>query len=1104
MLRLILGRAGTGKTGMIMEEIRRRVAAEQGGNILIVPEQYSYEAERELLRLAGDTASLYAEVLSFTRLAHAVAREVGGSARVYTDKGGRALQMALALQRCAPELRLYGSARQRSETIRPLLSAMDELRCGCIGGDELREAAGACTGQLRQKLLDLALLQEAMAALEQQTGADPGTRLDTLADDIPRSALLRGGQIYIDGFTDFTAQERRVIRQLWLCGDVTVCLTCAGLNEEREEFASAARTALSLRREAVEDGVPVKELQVPDNGEEGPLGFLEKQLFSYTDISRDGEGRIRLITAPDAAAECELAAGEALRLVRETGCRWRDIAIAVRGFEDYRPLLESAFARAGVPLYLSHRADVLEKPLPTLILSAFAVVSGGWSYEDVFTYLKTGLTPLAPEQVDELENYVLLWDIRGGAWWGERPWRQHPEGYNKEYTGEVNERLRRIDGLRRQVAAPLRALQEGGREAKTAREQCRVTAAFWDAISLGERLDGHAGALRKLGREQEAEECLQLWDVAVEALEQCARVLGDSPMDPEEFARLFKLLLSQYDVGTIPVAVDRVTAGDFDRMRRRSLRHLLVLGATDERLPRIDGEGGVFTDSERETLRTLSLEVEDGDDRLSREFSLIYNVFTLPSESLWVSRPLFTSGGQEQRASFVSERIARLFSLSEEAGDLTEARSGSYRGALELAASGNAEARAYFEGDAEAESELERLSRAAAYRRGSLGRDGVRALYGSEPWLTASRIDTFAACKFQYFLRYGLRARPREAAGFNPPDLGTFLHHVLERCAREAGERGGFAAVSDEQVREMAGRYTEEYIHEHLEDFREKSPRFVYLFRRLQKTVEQVVLDTAGELRNSDFRPLDFELNFSGEEDLGPERLGEGESSLVLTGQVDRVDGWEKDGKLYIRVTDYKTGRREFSLSDVWYGMNLQMLLYLFALQREGERRYGKPVEPAGVLYVPARDEIIRAPAMLTDQEILAEKAKKLRRSGLLLDEEAVLRAMEKGGEGFRYLPLKLNKDKEIAGDALASAEQLGQLSGYIAELLQEMAGELRRGSIQADPWYRSSSEGACVYCSYFDACRFDETRDKPRYKTNLKAPEFWKKLEERRDKECP
>ena len=184
--------------------------------------------------------------------------------------------------------------------------------------------------------------------------------------------------------------------------------------------------------------------------------------------------------------------------------------------------------------------------------------------------------------------------------------------------------------------------------------------------------------------------------------------------------------------------------------------------------------------------------------------------------------------------------------------------------------------------------------------------------------------------------------------------------------------------------------------------------------------------------------------------------------------------------------------------------MNLQMLLYLFALQREGERRYGKPVEPAGVLYVPARDEIIRAPAMLTDQEILAEKAKKLRRSGLLLDEEAVLRAMEKGGEGFRYLPLKLNKDKEIAGDALASAEQLGQLSGYIAELLQEMAGELRRGSIQADPWYRSSSEGACVYCSYFDACRFDETRDKPRYKTNLKAPEFWKKLEERRDKECP
>ena len=1099
MLQLILGRAGTGKTARIIEEIRSRVETGEGGNILIVPEQYSYEAERELLRVAGDTASLYAEVLSFTRLAHTVARELGGSARVYTDKGGRALQMALSLRETAFDLRVYGSVGQRIENIRPLLAVMDELRYGCIGSEQLRAAAGQCSGQLRDKLLDLSQLQEAFLTQQQLTGADPLTRLDTLAEQIPESAVLKGAHIYIDGFTDFTVQERRIIRQLWRCADVTVCLTCGELDESSEEFASAARTARSLRREADEDGVPAQELRIPDAEDTSPLHFLERNLFTYSDERRDSEGRISLITAPGMAEECELAAGEVLRLVRETGCRWRDIAIAVRGFEDYGRTLQSTFERYGIPLYASVRTDILQKPLPALILSAFAVIDGGWSYEDVFACLKTELMPLSREECDELENYVLLWDIHGAAWLSERPWRQHPAGYNQTFDEAAAEQLRRLDELRRRVAAPLRKLQEAGRAASTALEQCRALSDFWDDIELGAKLDERAASLRSLGREQEAEECFQLWDMAVEALEQCARVLGDTPMTQEEFARLFRLLLSEYDVGTIPVAIDRVNAGDFDRMRRRSLRHLLVLGCTDERLPRVTGEGGVFTDTEREQLRVLDLEVEDGDDRLSREYSLLYNVLTLPSDTLWLSRPLYLSDGSAQRPSFVTERIAKLFSLEERFGDLPEARSSARSGVLELAAAGNAEARSWFEGDSEEEARLALLSRAAAMPRGTLGAEGVRSLYGSNPHLTASRIDTFAACKFQYFLRYGLKAKPREAAGFDPPALGTFLHSILESCAKEAAEKGGFRVLSDEDVREMAGRYTEEYIHNELEDFREKSPRFIYLFQRLRKTVEQVVLDTAGELRRSDFTPLDFELNFSDEDDLHPLRLGEGEGALVLTGQADRVDGWEKDGKLYLRITDYKTGHKSFSLADVWYGMGLQMLLYLFALQKEGEARYGKPVESAGVLYVPARDEIIKAPARLTDEEILAEKSKKLRRSGLLLSDEEVLSAMEQTEGDYRYLPVKLNKDKAVVGDALATAEQLGQLSEYIEELLQDMAKELRRGSILADPWYRSDSEGACAWCSYYDACHFDGERDHPRYKLNLKAPEFWERLGERR-----
>ena len=1095
MLHLILGRAGSGKTAEILRSIHAH--AESGGkSILIVPEQYSHEAEKELLRLCGDSASLYAEVLSFSRLALSVARETGGSARHYADKPGRLLQMALALSAAEGALTLYGGSGRRADRLKPLLSALDELHYGCITPAMLRAAAGEVSPQLRAKLSDLALLQEAMDAVTEHSDADPLSKYDLLCEQLPQSRTLPQTHIYIDGFTDFTLQEQRVIRELCKLTEVTVCLGCDSLSEPSEEFALSAKTALLLRAAAQEENIQSEVVIQPSPPSDDPLEFLEENLFSYTEERRDGKGSIRLALAGSISEECELCAGEALRLLRETGCRYRDIAIAVRGFEDYRSVLESTFRRYGLPLYMTRKSDLLQKALPTVLLSAYAVVENGWSYEDVFTYVKTGLALLDREECDELENYVLLWDIKGNAWKSEKPWRQHPDGYNQPFTPETEARLARIDALRRRLAAPLMLLEERSKAASTAREQCRAAADFWEALELETHLEAHNAELRSLGREQEAQECEQLYDTAAEALEQCARILGDTPLDREEFARLFTLLLSEYSIGTIPVAVDRISAGDFDRMRRRHIRHLLILGSTDSRLPALQQEKGVFTGTEREQLRSLNLSIEDEDDFLSREFGLIYNVISLPSESLWLSRPLLDADGSETRPSFVSERIMKLFSLPEEPFSLLQTRARSRATAFALACGGNEEAMAAFAGEEE-ETDLLRLRESARISRGQLGQQGVRRLYGSEPWLTASRVDCLAACKFQYFLRYGLKAKPRQSAGFDPPALGTFLHYILESCARECSENGGFASYTDEALREMAGRYTEEYIHTELQDFREKSARFVYLFRRLRSTVEQIVLDTAGELRRSDFAPLDFELNFSDTEGLSGMKFGQGEDGLILTGTPDRVDGWEHEGKLYLRVMDYKSGHKSFSLTDVWYGMGLQMLLYLLALGRAGQERYGKSVVEAGVLYVPARDELIRSPQRLSDEEILKEKAKALRRSGLLLDDEAVIRAMEHGEDGFRYLPVKLNKSGEPAGDALATAEQLGLLSAYVEQLLGDMAKELKRGSIAADPWYKSESESACVLCSYYDACHFDEKNDKRRYKVTLKAPEFWEKLRE-------
>ncbi len=1104
MLRLLLGRAKSGKTALVMEEIAARAKRKEPGNLLLVPEQYSHEAETELLRVCGDSLSLYGEVLSFTRLYQRVAAELGFWNRTALDAGGRRLCLARALDAVGGRLQVFGAARRQTSLHFSLLSAIDECKTGLVGADALRAfAAGAPAGDgLGAKLADLALLLEAYDAVAAQSGLDPLDRLNLLAERIGESGTARC-HFWIDGFTDFTAQQNAVLAALLRAGaEVTVCLTAAGLDEDHEIFEPSRRAALRLQRLAKEAGVPWEILLRRE--EEAPgtaMQFLERELFAFDEARWEGDTEaVALLRCGGVDEECEAAAARCLELVRHTGCRWRDIAVAARDFERYRPALESAFRRYGVPLYTARRSDILSKPLPTLISAAYAAVCRGWEYADVMGYFKTGLAGLDPGETDTLENYAFLWTLHGGAWSEDEDWTQHPRGFGLEFDPESEALLAELNALRRRCMQPLWVLAERAGAAATAAEQARAMADFFDALRLPEQLSRRAEQLRALGMVQEAAEYVQLWEIAAGALEQCFHILGDAEMDAETFGQLYLLTLSAYDVGSIPLSLDKVSAGDMSRMRRRHLRHLIVLGCDSETLPSVAPVEGIFTDEDREALSGAGISLgESADRRLEREFALLYNCLTLPSETVCMS---WTSAGAVQPA-FVVRRSAQLFGSAPERADLASCRMEAPGPALELAAGALRRGHGP-ESDAawqcfsrRGESgTLERLRSAAALTRGRLSPGAVRALYGDRLRLSATRADKLAGCGFGYFMEFGLRAKPRKSAAFTPPELGSFMHDVLEGVAREIQERGGFARAEQAAVEALCDKYVERYVHERLLDFRQKSPRFVYLFRRLTGDVKAVVLDMTEELKQGDFVPLDFELDFGDRAAFPPIELGSGEGSLALVGKADRVDGWLHEDKLYLRIMDYKTGRKAFSLSDVWYGMGLQMLLYLFALERVGRERYGREIVPAGVLYVPARDVLISARAGLSPEEIMREKAKQLRRSGVLLDDSAVLDAMERG-ESPRYLPIRYNKDGRAAGDALASAERLGLLSRHVDKTLQALARELREGSIAADPWYRSQTENACRFCDYVEACQFRTGEDHPRYLASLKSGEVWEKLEQ-------
>ena len=1105
MLKLLLGRAGSGKTTAML-----RAAARNGGErrqLILVPEQASHDTERALCAVAGNQVSLYAEVLSFTRLASRVFSqpEVGGVAVPTLDPGGRLLLMYAALKSVSGHLSVYQRPSRKPAFLTGLLATLDECKQYQVTPAALAGAGEETGGREGEKLRDLGLIFGAYDALTARTAADPRDRLTRLAEGLKKGAYAGGMDVYVDGFTDFTPQQGLVLRQLLAqARSVTVALTCGALDGEGESgiFAPARRTAAFLLRLAKEAGTTVEAAHWTGPGapRTAALAHVEAQLFAdVPDVWQEPAPAVELFQADSPRSEVERTAAEVLRLVREEGCRFRDIAVTGRGFDAYAPLVEEVFGRYGIPVFLDGMTDILQRPVFAVVTGALDTVAGEYAYDETFRYLKTGLTDLDRDDVDVLENYVLKWDLKGSRWTQKADWTMHPRGYGFAWEEEDRTVLERVNAARRRVTGPLETLRKN--RDQTGRGQATALYRFLEDIGLPDKLAARSETLRRWGELQRAEEDRQLWDILCGGLEQCARLLDQAPMELPEFAQLLKLALSQYDVGSIPVSLDRVTAGEAARMGGRAVKALFLLGADDSAIPQTAPAPGLLTDDDRSLLSSFGLELSPRlADKLDREMTIVYEACARPTERLTVSWAARGPQGEERRPSFLVGRLRLLFphNRTVEEGSLNGAfRLAAPRPALEMAGR-SARVRRALCALPEWRERVERLERAAELTRGSLSPAAVSALYGRRVPMSASRMDKYKSCHFSYFMQYGLKARARQAAGFQAPEYGTFVHYVLEHVLQDETCRG---TADKKAVEGRIKAIMEDYIREELGGLENKTPRFVYLFQRLVRPVTQVVRNVLDELAHSQFQPIDFELGFGTGDGLPPVELTVDGVTVSVSGFVDRVDGWVHDGRLYLRVVDYKTGKKSFDLTEVWNGLGLQMLLYLFTLEDRGEQYYGQPVEGAGVLYLPARDAVIRGSRTMSDEAWRKQLDKELTRSGLVLDDPEVLAAMETPGEkGYRFLPLKVSKTTgAISGEALASAERLGKLGGHIQATLRDICREIAEGNISADPFWRGPEKNACRYCDYAAACHFEPGRggDCKRWLPGLSAQEFWTLVEE-------
>ena len=1099
MLTILIGRAKTGKSDTML----RRMAelGESSQQILLVPEHASHQAEVDVCSACGDTASRHAEVLSFRRLGERVLSITGGIADVTLDNGGKLLTLQRALLETAPQMTVYRKPSQKVGFLEQMLALFDELRSYEVTPEILYQQAQDIDGATHDKLTDLSLLYAAYEARLRRPGLDARDRMTKLCDHLEESGYVRDKDIFIDGFTYFNAQERRALA-IFLRQARSVTVTLLGEVNSREEiFEPTLKTMSMLERLAASEGKPVKLLSLTNN-DSSALGHLERHFFGEN-LPYEGDSTvIRLREAATVYSEVEQTAADIRRLLAAGKCRCRDITVAARNMTEYAGTIETVFERYGIPVYLSRRSDILEKPVLSLLTGVLSSISNGYEYEDMFRWLKTGLAGLTAEECDLLENYVLKWDIHGQTWLRDEDWTENPDGYGAPWNDRRQAVLTQVNQLRRRVREPLERLAAGLKAGETARDYVEALYGFMEELKLETALTERMHA--QAGRMQEAEETAQLWEILCGVLDQFVEILGEEHLEQSEFERLFRLVLTQYSVGTIPVALDQVSVSEITRNDRHTTSYLFLLGANDHVLPDPGQSGGLLNEDDRQALALRGVELAPtGMERMGIELQNLYAALAQPTAGLTVSYPVTDVSGSELRPAFVVERLRKLFPelrVEHERADKAY-RLSAVEPALEMAGQDpDGPLWRYFQQEPDCARHLSAMERAAAARRGSLSPAAVRAIYGERVSMTASRLERMRSCHFAYFMEYGLRAKPREPASFDAPQIGTFLHYLLENVTRDVLGQGGFAAVDNKELHRLTRQYIDQYAEQELHNFQNRTPRFRYLFNRLQTNAYAIIDQVAEELRHSDFVPMAFELGFGGKDGTLPAvTISRPDGELRVGGKVDRVDGWIKDDKLYLRVVDYKSGKKKFDLANVRMGLDIQMLLYLFALQKEGAEFFGKEIEPAGVLYLPARDEILPAERGISQEALQKEREKTLKRSGLLLEDPAVLQAMEHEAlTEPHYLPLRVGKDGNLSG-SLASAARLGKLGTYVDKLLGQISDELRSGNIDADPCCHSEEDSQCRFCDWVSACQFRDGRDRDRlrYILPVKPEEFWKELEE-------
>ena len=1112
-LRFCFGPSGSGKSHRIYEEIMQRAAEEPGRNFLIiVPDQFTMQTQKDLVMRSDRDGILNIDVLSFGRLSHRILEEVGTKEMPVLDDTGKSLVLQKVAADLKEQLPAMGSLLHKQGYIHEVKSAISEFMQYGISSQDMDKLITSAQkrGALAMKLKDLKTLYRGFQDYIRDHFITTEETLDVLRRSLSKSKILKGSVVVFDGFTGFTPIQNRLIQELMrVCAETIVTVTI-GVGEdpykmdgEQKLFHLSKKTVADLEKLAaeaeVERGEDLFVKGGPNRFAKAPaLHYLEQNLFRYQYEPYAGEQQeIHMFEALSPREEVHQTALYIRHLIREQGMTYRDIAVVIGDLEGYASYVETEFGQLEIPCFLDRTRGIVLNPMIEYIKSALQLYIKDFSYDTVFHFLRSGMADISREEIDELENYVIRTGARGYRTYSRLFTRRTEELQgNAEGSEQAEEKtMERLNRIRQQFMDAVEILHMGSQE--KAGDYVSHLYDFLEQNQVQQKLLNYQQQFEKEGDLSRAREYAQIYRLVMDLLDQVYELLGEEEISRQEFADILEAGFGEITVGTIPQNVDRIVVGDMERTRLKQVKVLFFLGVNDGSIPKNASKGGIISDMDREFLIESGTEMAPSPrQQMYIQRLYLYLNMTKPSEQLYLSYAKVNSEGKGIRPSYLIDTVRKLFPAMSVEYPQNRSRLEQIEGRQEGARYLAEELREYVEGTLPEEERQDfylmyrayeadaagrdLLTRAAfrRYRESGLSRIVARALYGQQLENSVSRLETYAACACRHFLQYGLSLQEREEFGFEASDMGTVYHAVLENFAGKLAESNltwwdfteDFAAKAvKESVEAYAATYGETVLY--------SSARNEYAITRMSRILTRTVLTLQKHLKQGSFQPDDYELSFRFAEDLDSIHVDLSEDEKMhLQGRIDRIDVSEDAEHVYVKVIDYKSGNRKFDLAALYYGLQLQLVVYMnAAMEMESRKHPDKEIVPAALLYYHIDDPTIETPVELTDEQINEQILAKLRMNGVVNSDPEVVERLDRYMQDKSVvIPVEKKKDGSFsARSSVLSREEMQLISSYVDAKIRSIGREILDGKIAANP-YEKGNEEACTYCAYKKVCGFD------------------------------